>query len=230
MSYFTISGERIELSRGKIKNFYLRVYPDGRACARVPMRATNAQIEAFLRARIPWLRETRAKLASRDRAASPFQDGGTLWLFGEAYTVRISHEGKPGLRFSQGEAVLNCPESADMDARRQIALKAYGAYLSPYIAERLAYFAPRMGVRYTAFSLRFMTSRWGSCTLATGRMRFNIRLAQKPKEWIDSVVVHELAHLRHADHSAAFWALVEAHAPDARKIGREMGKGVMEAL
>ena len=230
MSYFTISGERIELSRGKIKNFYLRVYPDGRACARVPMRATKAQIEAFLRARIPWLRETRAKLASRDRAASPFQDGGTLWLFGEAYTVRISHEGKPSLRFSQGEAVLNCPESADMDARRQIALKAYGAYLSPYIAERLAYFAPRMGVRYTAFSLRFMTSRWGSCTPATGRMRFNIRLAQKPKEWIDSVVVHELAHLRHADHSAAFWALVEAHAPDARKISREMGKGVMEAL
>ena len=71
MSYFTISGERIELSRGKIKNFYLRVYPDGRACARVPMRATNAQIEAVIE---PF----RARFAELEDALTVVDEA--LWL------------------------------------------------------------------------------------------------------------------------------------------------------
>ena len=227
----TVEGETLELQRAKIKNLYLRVYPDGRAVVRAPMRVPKAQIEAFVRARIPWLRAQKKKLReSGGVRQAEFADGRRLWLFGESFTLRVRHAGKPGLIFSGGEAVLTCPEDADDAAKRAIVCRTYAALLSPYLAARIEYFAPRMGVKPTGAQIRYMASRWGSCTPASGRMRFNLRLAQKPEAWIDSVIVHELAHLRHADHSRDFWALVEAFAPEARAIGRRMNKGEYEAL
>ena len=227
----TVEGETLELTRGKIKNYYLRVYPGGRAVVRAPYRATPAQIEAFVRSKLSWLHAQRERLqAEPGDAHAGFSEGRALCLFGESLILRLAHEGKPGVVFRRGEVLLTCPADADEAAKRQLLYKACAARLSPYIGRRIEYFAPRMGVKPTGFQIRYMTSRWGSCTPATGRLRFNLRLAQKPETWIDSVIVHELAHLRFPDHSAAFWALVEAFSPDARLIGRKMNKGEYEAL
>lgn len=66
-------------------------------------------------------------------------------------------------------------------------------------------------------SVKAMSSRWGSCNPVSGALSFNSRLAFYPEECTDYVVVHELAHLRHANHSSDFWALVAQHCPDHKK-------------
>lgn len=67
-------------------------------------------------------------------------------------------------------------------------------------------------------TLRFMTSRWGSCRKDTASITFNSALCRVSEECMDYVVVHELAHLRHADHSESFWRFVEQFCPDWRRI------------
>ena len=95
--------------------------------------------------------------------------------------------------------------------------------------ERTAYFAKRMGVTYNRITIREQKTRWGSCSEA-GNLNFNWKLVLMPPELLDYVVVHELAHRREMNHSARFWAVVEAELPDYRErreklktAGRKLG-------
>lgn len=82
-----------------------------------------------------------------------------------------------------------------------------------YLPGRIKALAPLLGVEPQGFSVRFYKSRWGSCN-RRGELQFNWLLMMAPPEVVDYVVVHELAHLRHFNHSPAFWQLVASVMPD----------------
>ena len=75
--------------------------------------------------------------------------------------------------------------------------------------------AAELGVRYERIEIRDQRTRWGSCS-TRGTLSFNWRLVLAPFEVLDYVVVHELCHLREANHSRRFWKLVETRRPDWR--------------
>ena len=74
-----------------------------------------------------------------------------------------------------------------------------------------------LGVRVQKLDYRNMKSRWGSCQPETGRVCINIRLALFPPECLEYVVVHELAHIRHKNHGAAFYQLIASVLPDYKE-------------
>ena len=84
---------------------------------------------------------------------------------------------------------------------------------------RVRYFASLMGVTYGRITIRNQTGRWGSCT-SVGNLNFNCLLMLAPEEVRDYVIVHELAHRKEMNHSAAFWEQVEAVLPDYRERER----------
>lgn len=95
------------------------------------------------------------------------------------------------------------------------------------IMEHVDYYAKRMEIDYGSISMRNQKSRWGSCS-SKGNLNFNYRLAYLPEELLDYVVVHELAHRRHMDHSAAFWEEVETYYPAYKKC-RQMLNDILLA-
>lgn len=95
------------------------------------------------------------------------------------------------------------------------------------IMEHVDYYARRMEIDYGSISMRNQKSRWGSCS-SKGNFNFNYRLAYLPEELLDYVVVHELAHRRHMDHSAAFWEEVETYYPAYKKC-RQMLNDILLA-
>ncbi len=84
------------------------------------------------------------------------------------------------------------------------------------IPDRVAYYAPRIGVNYGTITIRCQRTRWGSCT-AKGNLNFNCLLMLTPPEVIDSVVVHELCHRKYMNHSARFYAEVLRVYPEYKK-------------
>ena len=95
-------------------------------------------------------------------------------------------------------------------------LQELRARAKAYLPGRVAWYAQRIGVDYGRVTIRAQRTRWGSCS-AQGNLNFNCLLMLTPPEVIDSVVVHELCHRRHMDHSAAFYADVLRVFPDYRK-------------
>ncbi|MBR5389271.1 M48 family metallopeptidase [Candidatus Saccharibacteria bacterium] len=94
------------------------------------------------------------------------------------------------------------------DAKKKILMKQAREYL-PY---RLEYYAKRFGYKYSRCRLTHANTRWGSCS-STKTISLNIGLMKVPEKLRDYVIIHELAHLNHMDHSSAFWAEVGAHDP-----------------
>lgn len=92
-------------------------------------------------------------------------------------------------------------------------LKEYRRKAAEWLPSRVAYFAERMGVIPTGLRITNAKKRFGSCS-AKNSLCFSLLLMGYPDEAIDYVVVHELAHILHHDHSKRFWATVAAYMPD----------------
>ncbi|MCD6664967.1 MAG: M48 family metallopeptidase, partial [Hydrogenophaga sp.] len=92
--------------------------------------------------------------------------------------------------------------------------------------QRLDHFAPQLGVRYTRLRLSSAGTRWGSAS-ADGSIRLNWRLIHLPIDLIDYVVVHELSHLLHMDHSPRFWAVVAGVMPDHAERRRALKRAAV---
>ena len=84
------------------------------------------------------------------------------------------------------------------------------------LPEKVRFFAERIGVDFGRVTVRCQKTRWGSCS-GKGNLNFNCLLMLFPDEVIDSVVVHELCHRKHMNHSAAFYAEIERVLPDYKK-------------
>lgn len=202
------------------------VHPDRGVVVTVP--ATRAgrldgerRAAEFLGQRERWLRRhldrfaaDAAALAARGGA----RDGGSIPFRGRVLAIRVvpavSSAKRSEVVAFDDELVLH---RATRDRRTE------GAVLEAWlrdearvaVTDALARFAPAMGVTPTAVSFRDPRTRWGSAS-RQGRLSFSWRLILAPPEALETVVVHELAHLRVFGHGPAFWALVAAQRPDHR--------------
>lgn len=113
------------------------------------------------------------------------------------------------------EKQRNRPVSELTDTQRLALEKRYIAAAKEYFPKRVTHFHQFTGGSYNRITIRDQKTRWGSCS-ARGTLSFNWRLMLAPPAILDYVVVHELCHLTHMNHSAAFWQKVESVYPDYR--------------
>ena len=91
------------------------------------------------------------------------------------------------------------------------------------LAARLAYLARQHGFRYNKVFIRNQKTRWGTCS-SKNNISLNIQLMRLPQELQDYVILHELVHTRHKNHSKMFWAEMDKLVGDAKKLRKEMRK------
>ena len=99
--------------------------------------------------------------------------------------------------------------------------------LMTYLKPQFDYWRTKMGLPPANFNIRKMHTRWGSCTPAKRTIRFNLLLAKQPHRNIDYIIVHELAHLRYANHGTQFKQLLSQFMPDWRERQKELKQTVL---
>ncbi|WP_223846885.1 M48 family metallopeptidase [Bifidobacterium rousetti] len=109
------------------------------------------------------------------------------------------------------------------DERRKRAEDAINAALPGLLAK----WTPVVGKSPTHITLRLMTSRWGSCTPKTGRIRLNLQLGLMEPEFLEYVLVHELTHLWERGHGERFRARMDAYLPRWRELRRELNRRIV---
>ncbi|WP_426174413.1 M48 family metallopeptidase [Massilia sp. TWR1-2-2] len=185
-----------------------------------PKRVTLAEIDNAIRAKQRWiltkLHERGERRALRQQKP-PVQwiDGAQLPFMGGDITLRLQPAERSHCVFD-GElrelAIGVVPGLSEWQLQERVRLWLQSEATRVF-SERMALYAPRLGVSYSSMTLSSAGTRWGSCTV-DGSIRLNWRLIHFPLALIDYVVAHELAHLREMNHSARFWATVESVYPD----------------
>lgn len=190
----------------KAKRICLRYNPTDHAISLTLPRHTRVSDGLqFLTQKSEWLIATLREMPHKKQ----IKPGVVIPLLGER--VRIRHEPKLGRSFALIEGVLYISGAREFFPRRVTeALKKIAAIQIQDMAMR---HAQSIGRRVNRISVRDTRSRWGSCS-STGNLSFSWRLVFAPREVMEYVVAHEVAHLRHMDHSPNFWALVEYLCPN----------------
>jgi predicted metal-dependent hydrolase len=148
-----------------------------------------------------------------------FVEGEPLLFFGRERILRFRPGGTKPKVFMEGENLIL--QACDLtEAERREAIRSfYRKAGRKYLTHRLDFFSKAMKLAPKSVSFRSQSSRWGSCS-GEGHISLNWRLMAAPPDVIDYVVIHELAHLRHHDHSSRFWALVAEFSPRAKQLKR----------
>ncbi|WP_307738852.1 YgjP-like metallopeptidase domain-containing protein [uncultured Parolsenella sp.] len=183
----------VDVTRKRVRNLNLRVRRDGSVALSVPWRTSRARAQAFLDAHEAWIRSALGRRQRRQANDEQRTPSGTYPLWGNPH-----HTDTP-----------LTPGELDGLYRREVA-RALPAVIGRMEA--------LVGAHASRWQLRAMTSRWGSCTPGTGRIRINVRLAAYPPACLDYVVAHELAHLIEPSHNARFHAVVARAIPNEREV------------
>ncbi len=204
---FTLKRSRLRRSIG------LRIDHQGLTVS-VPHRASEKSLQLLLQEKSPWILSKLSQWQAKKSVAPRWEDGEKIAFRGESLTLRILHALKnlpPQL--NGDELVLHRVKIADVSGIEKAVLHWYRQQAEQVFQECVAHFAPLMQVNPSELRLTSARTRWGSCT-SRGVVRLNWRLVKMPLPLIDYVVVHELAHLRQMNHSAAFWQVVAEVCPD----------------
>jgi predicted metal-dependent hydrolase len=164
----------------------------------LPRQVSIAQGLRFVQEKRPWLE---AQLRGSIRRVA-LADGQVIPVLGRHYT--ITHGGGRGLVRIEGDRIVVPGEAAFLARRLREWLKHAARDEITAIATAKA---QQLGTRFRKISLRDTASRWGSCN-HKGHLSFSWRLGFAPHEVMAYVVCHEVAHLKHLDHSPAFWMTV----------------------
>lgn len=208
------------LIRSKRKTIALIIRPDGSLEVRAPLHLPQKDILEWVASKNSWIEKHRQQVlrVQAEKAGipnRPLQSGDLVYVMGKTYPLRVIKTQTKTLRLEATRLVM----SSDLLPNAHTVLQQFLTnFLNLTLTLRLAKFSDLIGKKPAMVRISNARTRWGSCS-SNGNIALNWRLAMAPPEILDYIIVHELTHLKHPNHSRTFWAEVGHILPDykARK-------------
>jgi predicted metal-dependent hydrolase len=212
-----------QLTRAKRRTIGFIVGNHGLA-VRAPKWTTLGDIESAIQEKSNWILQKLFDVNQRQihstKAAIEWKDGASIDYLGEPHQISLGAL-CTAIDSEQKRVWLALPSTASAKQIEDTAQSAIQRAALLLFEVRLNHFAPKLKVHWKSLKLSNAGGRWGSAK-SDGTIRLNWRLMHFRLPVIDYVVVHELSHLRHMDHSPRFWGTVESIMPDYAKLKKEL--------
>ncbi len=221
----TLQGQTIvyQLERSKRRTIGFIVGTHGLAI-RAPRWTTIGDIESAAQEKANWilkkLHEVQDRQAHSVKAAMVWANGASIDYLGQALTLQLDAM-ITTIDLAQQRVWIALPSTASAAQIQDTVQSAIQRAALLLFEERLNHYSPLLSVHWKALKLSNAGGRWGSAK-SDGTIRLNWRLMHYRLPVIDYVVVHELSHLRHMDHSPRFWDTVESIMPDYALLKKEL--------
>ena len=184
----------------------------------MPLKASERWLHEVLQDRASWVIDKLEEWQSQAPEKPSWTDGEIIHYLGEILTLRIGPFSKAVQHVGEELRVKDEGNAARIERRVSA---WYREQALPLFAARAEHYAKILDVSPSSISLTTARTRWGSCT-TSGEVRLNVQLIKLPHYLIDYVIVHELAHLREMNHSAAFWRVVGIACPNYARLRSEL--------
>lgn len=193
---------------------------DGKIVVRPPAGFTPEQVDALVESKRIWIYRNLAEWKDLNAAAvaREWVNGETFLYLGGAYRLVLVNGQDKALLLKDGRFCLSREliERGGTDMARKAFEQFYADKGQQRFAEHVAFYAPRVGVSVAGIKVKDMGYRWASCG-RRGVLNFHWKCMMAPPRIIDYIVVHELCHFHHRNHSDAFWNEVDKVLPDWRE-------------
>ncbi len=182
----------------------------------VPESLAIEKIELLLTKKQRWIKE---KLALQEQVIfskpKEFVSGEAFSYLGRNYRLKVIEGSYPDIKLYQGRFVVSVRDKSanNAGAIKQLIIRWFKQRAKSKLIEKTARYAKIIGVNPVSVSTKTFQSRWGSCS-NKGDILYNWKIVMAPNRIVDYVVVHELCHILHHDHSPQFWKSVERYFPD----------------
>jgi predicted metal-dependent hydrolase len=202
-----------QIIRSKRKTLAILVKQDSSVIVRAPMKTPEKTIWEFVEQHRAWIEKKQSEVRTRNIVQpKQYQSGETFMFLGESYRLEIVKHQKQALVL---DGTFKLAESASAQAER-VFERWYRAQARRILQERVDFYSKQYGFQYQGMKITSARTRWGSCSRG-GSLNFSWRLILAPIEQVDYVVVHELVHTTHHNHSKRFWKKVQTVLPDFKQ-------------
>jgi predicted metal-dependent hydrolase len=215
----------IVVTRKNVKHVHLSVYPpDGRVTLVAPSLTRLDVARAYAISRLGWIRQQQAKLKSQARETPrKFIERESHYLWGRRRLLSVAYrDAKPSVSLDHKRITLTVRPGTGAQRRAEVIHDWHKSLLHEAVPPLIQKWERKLKVRVTGYFLQRMKTKWGSCNHRAGRIRLNTELVKKPKDLLEYVVVHELAHLLEPTHSERFAAILDKHWPTWREARTEL--------
>lgn len=213
MDWFVIyQDEKIpmEVTYKKRKTIGIRVEPKAIRVA-APLGISKTTLRKLLTSKEKWMIQKIEELRQRPKVpmSQTLGDGKTLYFLGKIYKLRVDQDPEQNGAevFCYGDEIVISSSSEVPEEHRDALKKWYITQAEKQIQACIADIAPAIDRKPNRVVLKDQKTRWGSCS-SLRNLNFNWRIVMAPPEVLDYVVVHEMCHLIHMNHSKDFWSLV----------------------
>lgn len=210
-----------------IKNVHLGVYPPtGRVRISAPKRMSLNTIRVFAISKLGWIKQQQRKLRSQDRETPrEYLDRESHYVWGTRYLLKlVQHNGSPEVELRHRKMILRVALGTSDETKQKIVARWYREQIKtavPCLIEKWGRIIP---AKVERVFVRRMKTKWGSCNPRKHNIRLNTDLAKKPRECLEYILVHEMAHILEPTHNERFVALMDRLMPQWRVRRDELNR------
>jgi len=213
-----------EVIRTDRKTLGISLDKDKKLTVRSPKKAEDEWIRKVLKKKTSWILDKLSEVDKIKPAPKPkeFLSGEKLPYLGRRYRLKVKPDDEIDnveVKLYHGKFIINCPvsiynnDAERIDKIRESLIDWYREHAKIKINERVEKYKVQLDVEPNNVVIKKQKKRWGSCS-SKNNLNFNWKIIIAPMTIVDYLVVHELTHLKHNNHSKEFWKTIEAIIPD----------------
>ena len=200
------------VTKKKIKNFIIRIYPDLRIAISVPLHTTNKDIENFIQSKKEWIETTLEKIKIAKENQNSLKEN-TIKILGKEIEKKFIESDLERIRLTDTSIYIYSKNIDNAKIEKKL-LEWKLEKLKVILDEYLVKYAKLINRNINYYQIKKLSSAWGIYHKKENYISFNFDLIEKDIECIEYVVLHELCHIFYMNHQKDFWALVEKYMPD----------------
>jgi len=193
----------------------------------VPVFVSYTRAEKFIEEKEDWLRKTLGKMRNIERSFTIFDYDTSFHTIDHSLEIVEITDGKPMVKLQESKILVLCPYNRDIhekEIQELIRLGIEAAWrkeAKKYLPARLEELAKLYGFEFRRVTIKNNKSRWGSCS-RKNNINLNLHLMRLPVHLSDYILLHELVHTIHKNHSKKFWKQLDTLTGNARSLDKEL--------
>ncbi len=217
----------VDVVKKDIKNLHLSVYPPtGSVRISAPLWMKLETIRIFAISKLDWIKRQQNKQLEQERESPrEYLDRESHYVWGKRYLLKIIEiNALPKVELKHNQIYLRICVGASEEKKRAIMEDWYRVQLKKIVPSYISKWELLMDVKVERFFIQKMKTKWGSCNPRCKSIRLNTELAKKSQNYLEYIIVHEMAHLLEPTHNHRFIALIDQFLPKWRFYREELNR------